>query len=258
MTPHLRLVNVSKSFETASGGTFEALSAVSLDVNEGEFISFLGSSGCGKTTLLHLLAGLTQLSAGEIEFRGHASNGVNTSMAYLTQIDTLLPWRTVLGNVLLPLEVRNSPKGQRADLASRYIDLVGLHGFESYYPAQLSGGMKKRASLARTLVYGAETLLMDEPFAALDAQLRLEMQAELLRIWGTERKTVIFVTHDISEAITLSDRVVMFGSRPGHIRQIYEIGFDRPRDPLALRFDSAFVNLEFEMWHQLDKSRQDA
>lgn len=243
---------VSRDFIAPSRARIRALDDVSLSIGVGEFVAFVGPSGCGKSTLLHLIAGLLEPTAGAIRFNGALVAGVNTEVGYLTQFNTLLPWRTVEGNLRLPLELRKIPRREHAALVDRYVQLVGLSGFGQHYPSQLSGGMRQRASLARMLIYGADTLLMDEPFAALDAQLRLEMQSELLRLWDTERKTVVFVTHDLGEAITLADRIVLFSSRPGRVKAEYRVDLARPRSATTLRFDPVFVALEAEIWRQLD------
>jgi NitT/TauT family transport system ATP-binding protein len=254
LPPQIEVEHVTCDFNTKSFAPVRALEDASLSVGAGEFVAFVGPSGCGKSTLLHMIAGLLRPSAGSIRFKGQPVAGVNTSVGYLTQFNTLLPWRTVAGNLRLPLELRRVPRSQHQELVDRYVRLVSLDGFANHYLSQLSGGMRQRASLARTLIYGADTLLMDEPFAALDALLRLEMQSELLRVWELERKTVVFVTHDLPEAITLADRVILFSGRPGHVKAEYTIDLPRPRSATTIRFDPAFVKLEAELWQQLDRT----
>jgi NitT/TauT family transport system ATP-binding protein len=174
--------------------------------------------------------------------------GGRGSLGYVFQRDTLFPWRTVLENVVAGLEIRRLPKAERVDRARHLIDTVGLSGFEHYYPHQISGGMRQRTSLIRTLAYDPEVVLMDEPFGALDAQTRMNLQAELLRIWAARRTTIVFVTHDLAEAVTLGERVVVFSRRPGTITRIYDVSFPYPRDPFELRGSPAFADLNAKIW----------
>lgn len=234
------------------GKPFQALGDAHFDVLPGEFVSVIGPSGCGKSTLLNLTAGLMKPTSGGVLYGGDPVSAVNTNVGYVTQSDTLLPWRTVRQNVEVPMEIRRVPRSERDDRANEVIRRVGLTGFENHYPAELSGGMRKRVVLARTLVYEPETLLMDEPFGALDAQLKLVLQQELLRLWADEHKTVIFVTHDLAEAVTLSDRVVVVSARPGTVRTIKTIDIERPRNVFDVRFDDRFRNLQQELWSVLE------
>jgi NitT/TauT family transport system ATP-binding protein len=219
-----------------------ALRELSVDIAEGTFVTILGRSGCGKSTLLNMLAGLTAPSTGEIRYRDRTLTGPDTQIGYLTQHDTLMPWRDVLRNVEMPLEIRGVDKAERRAVATDLVQRVGLAGFEKHYPRELSGGMRRRAGLARMLAGSPETLLMDEPFGALDAQLRTELQLELLRLWQGSGQTVVFVTHDIEEALLLGDRVVVLG-RLGRVVLDEEIGLPRPRDPDEMRVDTRFVAL---------------
>lgn len=239
------------------GKPFQALGDANFSVRPGEFVSVIGPSGCGKSTLLNLTAGLMRPTSGSVLYGGNPVSAVNTKVGYVTQSDTLLPWRTVRQNVEVPMEIRSTPRSERDDRAHAVIKRVGLDGFENHYPAELSGGMRKRVVLARTLVYEPETLLMDEPFGALDAQLKLVLQQELLRLWADEHKTVIFVTHDLAEAVTLSDRVVVVSSRPGTIRTIKPIEIERPRDVFNVRFDDRFRDLQQELWSVLENDMLD-
>jgi NitT/TauT family transport system ATP-binding protein len=232
----------------------EALRDVSLQAAQGAFVAVIGPSGCGKSTLLSAIASL--LSPDEADVRGTIRiDGVNVglgagrgSLGYVFQRDTLFPWRTVLENVGAGLEIRRLPKAARTERARQLIDAVGLSGFEHYYPHQMSGGMRQRTSLIRTLAYDPEVVLMDEPFGALDAQTRMQLQAELLRIWAARRTTIIFVTHDLAEAVTLAERVVVFSRRPGTIRQEYDVPIPYPRDPFELRGSPAFAELNAKIW----------
>ncbi|MEU5567567.1 MULTISPECIES: ABC transporter ATP-binding protein [Micromonospora] len=219
-----------------------ALRGVDLTVEQGSFLVLLGRSGCGKSTLLNLLAGLTPPTSGQITYDGKPMRGPNTQVGYLTQHDTLMPWRDVARNVQMPRELRGESKKERAAVAAELIKLVGLDGFERHYPRELSGGMRRRASLARMLCADPETLLLDEPFGALDAQLRTELQGELLRLWSGSGRTVVFVTHDIEEALILADRVVVLGP-VGTILLDQPVDLPRPRDPDDIRVDPHFVEL---------------
>ena len=228
-----------------------ALENVSLDIQEGDFVSFVGPSGCGKSTLLNMIAGLQMPTAGTIRYKGEDIQEVNTRVGYITQHDSIFPWRTVEANVQLALEIKQVFKAERAEMVRNMISLVGLEGFEKSYPSQLSGGMRKRVGLARTLIYKPEALLLDEPFGALDAQLTLTLQDELLRIWDKTHTTMIFVTHDLGEAIALSNKVFVFTGRPGKIKLIREIDIARPRDVFRIRFSSKFGELYEEIWGSL-------
>jgi len=223
-------------------------------VRQGEFLAVVGPSGCGKSTLLNMAAGLLAPTFGQVFYRGAPVHSPNTDVGYLTQRDTLLPWRTVEDNVAIALELRGESRADRHGTAHAWLDRVGLTGFEKSYPAQLSGGMRRRACLARTLAYEPETILMDEPFGALDAQLRLVMHDELLKLWTGTRKTVVFVTHDLAEALTLADRVAVFSPRPGRIRAIETVDLPRPRDVFRIRFDPHFGELHDRLWSYLEAS----
>lgn len=228
-----------------------AVDGVSLDVAEGEFLSIVGPSGCGKTTLLSIAAGLVAPTSGAVFVDGNPVRGLQSRlMGYMFARDSLLPWRTVAGNVSLGLEFGSKHLDRRARV-TELLGLVGLIGFEKKYPSQLSHGMRQRVALARTLAAAPEILLMDEPFGALDAQTRQLMQEIFLELWEAERKTVIFVTHDISEALVLSDRVVVMSARPGHIKASYDVPFGRPRRLEDLQEDQRFQKLQKTIWHQL-------
>ena len=256
MNPILEYRDLSKVFFKGSTQV-HALSHVDVEVAEGELLAVVGPSGCGKSTLLNIGAGLMEPGTGSVRYRGEPIVGVNTQVSYVTQKDNLLPWRTVAENVALPLELGGRdrlPKQERAERIARYIDLVGLSGFEGHYPSELSGGMRKRAQLARSLVYEPDVLLMDEPFGALDAQLRLVLQAELLRMWEGTGKTLVFVTHDLTEAISIADRVIVMSSRPGRVRAVERIDLPRPRDVFGIRFAPGFGDYFDRLWSAL---RQD-
>ncbi|MQA08013.1 MAG: ATP-binding cassette domain-containing protein [Pseudonocardiaceae bacterium] len=245
MTTVLRAEGLTKRFPKDDTATV-ALRDFAVRIDEGSFVSVLGRSGCGKSTMLNLLAGLTEPSAGAVTYRDQKLTGPNIDIGYLTQSDTLMPWRDVQRNVEMPLEIRGVSKVDRRTAAAEQIERVGLRGFEKHYPSELSGGMRRRASLARMLVGDPETLLMDEPFGALDAQLRAELQDELLRLWHGSGQTVVFVTHDIEEALLLGDRVVVLGQL-GRIMLDREVPLARPRSADSLRVDPEFVALHNEL-----------
>jgi NitT/TauT family transport system ATP-binding protein len=245
MSVLLQAEGLSKQF-AKDDTAIVALRDFSLTIEEGTFVSVLGRSGCGKSTMLNLLAGLTRPTEGDVRYRDRTLAGPDVEIGYLTQSDTLMPWRDVLRNVEMPLEIRGVPAKERKRVATELIERVGLAGFEKHYPRELSGGMRRRASLARMLAGAPGTLLMDEPFGALDAQLRTELQEELLRLWQGTGQTVVFVTHDIEEALLLGDRVVVLGGL-GRIVLDRDIGLPRPRELDALRVDPAFVALHGEL-----------
>jgi NitT/TauT family transport system ATP-binding protein len=248
----ISLRGASKSF-FAGGTSIQALQPVSLDVRQGEFIALVGPSGCGKSTILNLVAGLFPPNDGEVYYDDRPVDAVNRRVGYMTQKDTLLPWRRVRDNIRIPFELKcRTAKRQEVDeRVARLIELVGLKGFENHYPSELSGGMRKRVALARTLIYEPETLLMDEPFGALDAQLKLLMLDQLQKLTAMRQMSVLFVTHDLGEAITLADRVVVFSARPGRIRKIRDIPLPRPRDVFRIRFNDLYARLNEELWDEL-------
>ena len=242
--------NVNLTFRPPNRGPVRALSNFDIDVGEGEFLSIVGPSGCGKSTFLNALLGLLKIESGELKLAGKPITGPGTDRAMVFQEFGLLPWRTVLNNVELGLELKGVPAATRRSVSAGLIEMVGLTGFEGHYPHELSGGMKQRVGLARALATDPDVLLMDEPFAALDAQTRDIMQAELLRIWQGARKTVLFVTHQIEEAIYLSDRVMVMTKRPGRSKKIFPIDLPRPRD-YEMRVTPAFNELKLEIWNEL-------
>ncbi|SDD17140.1 NitT/TauT family transport system ATP-binding protein [Paenibacillus sp. UNCCL117] len=207
----------------------ETLSHIQLHIEDGEFLAILGPSGCGKSTLLDILAGLQPASSGEVLFEGKPLTGPGKERGVVFQDPSLYPWRTVFQNVELGLEIGGVPKPERKLRVQKYLDLVGLKGFEHKYPHHLSGGMRQRAGLARALSNSPKVLLMDEPFGAVDHLTRLQLQDDLLTIWQAEKKTVVFITHDVSEAVFLGDRVVLLSPRPGRIRSIFQVRAKRPR-----------------------------
>jgi NitT/TauT family transport system ATP-binding protein len=238
----IRVRDAGKVFVREDDSVVDVLDRLSLEIAEGSFVTIVGRSGCGKSTLLNMVAGLVEPSSGSIEFSDGTSRRPHPQVGYLTQKDTLLPWRSVLRNVAMPLEIRGVGKAERDRRAHELLELVGLRGWEDRYPRELSGGMLRRASLARMLASEPRLLLLDEPFGALDAQLRAELQAELLRLWNDSGKTVVFVTHDIDEALTLADRIVVL-RRGGQIALDVDVAFPRPREGHAVRTAPDFVAL---------------
>ncbi len=246
-SPKVEFRGLKKQF-TRQGRRVSVMEHLNLRIEAGQFVSFVGPSGCGKSTILNMTAGLMEPSGGAVFYNGTTVPTPNTNVGYITQSDNLLPWKTVSGNVSLALDIKGVDKREKAKRVTRMIELVGLKGFENAYPSELSGGMRKRVTLARTLVYKPEVILADEPFGALDAQLKLIMQQELLDIWAEEKMTVIFITHDIAEAIALSDRVVVLSKRPSRVKVDTEVEFARPRDVATLRFTDEFGELYQRLW----------
>ena len=246
----LSIENVRKEYQVR-GKKVLALDSVDLTIAEGEFVSVVGPSGCGKSTLLNLIVGLMRSSMGRIVFRGAPIEGITTKIGYVTQKDNLLPWRTLIENVEIALEIRAVEKSARRVQAQNLIDQVGLSGFEDHYPHELSGGMRQRANIIRTLIYDPELILMDEPFGPLDAQTRIVLQDQLLKLWYASKKTIVFITHDLIEAITLADRVVLMSARPGRIKSIEQIAIPRPRDVFKIHEDAEFRSAYERLWQQL-------
>jgi len=249
----IQLDGVSKTFRTTSGGTVKALDQVNLTIGSSEFISVVGPSGCGKTTLLRIIAGLEGDHGGTFRLAGETVTGPSRDIGIVFQDATLLPWRTVLNNVLLPAQVLRLESASALATARRLLELVGLKGFEDKYPHELSGGMRQRVSIARALVHDPAVLLMDEPFGALDALTRETMGLELLKIWDTARKTVFLITHSITEAVFLSDRVIVLSPRPGRILADVPIALPRPRN-LDMLSDETFGTFTRRIRRVLDAS----
>jgi len=249
--PILAIDGVGKRFATRDGQTVEALARTHLTIAAGEFVTIVGPSGCGKSTLLNLIAGLAPPSDGTMRYRGHGIAGVNRAIGYITQQDNLFPWRTLRDNVAFPLELAGVPLKERQTRADGWLAKVGLSGFGNAYPHELSGGMRQRGNIVRTLIYEPSVILMDEPFGPLDAQTRLTLQALLLSIWETARSTVLFVTHDLTEAIGLADRVILMSARPGRIVRDDRVAIARPRDIFSIHGNAEFRRLYDEIWNEL-------
>ncbi|WP_328686899.1 ABC transporter ATP-binding protein [Streptomyces caniferus] len=259
ITPKIEFEQVRKTFPARRGrgqgrgseygeGEFTALDGVDLRIDAGEFVVVVGPSGCGKSTLLDLLGGLARPTGGRILLDGEPVTGPGLDRGIVFQQYALLPWRTALGNVEFGLEATGVPRRERAARAREYLDLVGLSGFENRHPHELSGGMRQRVAIARSLAYDPDVLLMDEPFAALDAQTRESLQDELLRIWQRTGKTVVFITHGIEEAVYLGRRVAVMTSRPGRIKQVVPIDFDSRTETDDLRSSPEFARYRHEIW----------
>ncbi|MEK7229663.1 MAG: ABC transporter ATP-binding protein [Candidatus Binatota bacterium] len=250
MVPCIQARDISLTFKPKNRDSVTALKELTLDVAKGEFVSLVGPSGCGKSTFLNVLLGLLKPDGGEIRLNGKQITGPGQERAMVFQEFGLLPWRTVLANVELGLELKGVQALVRRERAMELIKMAGLAGFASHYPHELSGGMKQRVGLARALVTDPEVLLMDEPFAALDAQTRDLMQLELLQIWDRTKKTVVFVTHSIEEAAYLSDRVIVISARPGRAKDVMKIALPRPRD-YEMRLSAEFNDIKARIWASL-------
>jgi NitT/TauT family transport system ATP-binding protein len=245
--PAIRFAEVSLVFES-NDSTSAALDRVSFDVPPGKITSVVGPSGCGKTTLLRLACGLMPASSGAVSYMGSPVTGLNTKLGFVTQDSNLFPWLTARGNVEFPLAIRSVPQRERLEKALHWLHLVGLEGFEDHYPSQLSGGMQKRVSIARTLIYEPEVVLLDEPFGALDAQTRMSLHHELLGLWQQQKSTMLFITHDLVEAITLSDQTVIMTRRPGRVKEIYQVPLARPRNVFEIYLEPSFDAAYAALW----------
>jgi len=246
----IEISQVCKTFRRREA-VVEALRDFNLTIRQHEIVAVIGPSGCGKSTLLNMIAGIYPPSKGQILYKGTRVRDLNTDVGYMTQKDNLLPWRNVRDNIAFPLELAELSRPEREARAENIIKVVGLDGFQTRFPNELSGGMRKRVSLARMIVYGAETALLDEPFAALDAQLKLAMHRLLLQLAAENEQTVIFVTHDLMEAVTLADRVIVCTRRPAMIALEQKISLARPRDVLNVRFTNQFKEHYDALWDRL-------
>ncbi|MBO1000673.1 ABC transporter ATP-binding protein [Bacillus sp. SD075] len=261
MTSKISAVNVRKEFpvknDLGKKDTIVVLNEFNLEIKDGEFISILGPSGCGKSTFLSILGGLSSKTGGDLNVDGQPVNGINKKHGVVFQGYALFPWRTVIENVETGLDIRGVKKKQRKEIALEYINMVGLQAFANRYPHELSGGMKQRVAIARSLAYDPDVLLMDEPFGALDAQTREILQTELMKIWETSKKTIVFITHSLDEAIYLSDRVAVMTARPGKVKEIIDIPLARPRS-FDIRNSEEFIKLRQRAWSVLKDEVQQA
>jgi NitT/TauT family transport system ATP-binding protein len=255
----ISLRQATKRFPAQHGGALHtAVRDLTFDVAPGEFVAVVGPTGCGKSTTLSLVSGLEPASAGEVTVNGRPVRGIPDGVGYMFQSDAILPWRSVLDNVAAGPRYRGVDKAKAREQARGWVDRVGLTGFAGYYPHQLSGGMRKRVALAQTLVNEPQILLMDEPFSALDVQTRALMQDELLRLWAGTGAAVVFVTHDLEEAIALADRVVVMTASPATVKDIFTVPLPRPREVEEIRMTPAFVDAYREIWESLREEVQEA
>ena len=246
-TPAIQFADVRLAFAGEQQDVL-ALDGVSFDVPPERITTVVGPSGCGKTTLLRLAAGLLAASEGAVLYKGTPVVGLNTNVGYVTQDSNLFPWLTALGNVEFPLAIRGVAAAERREKALHWLRLVGLEGFENNYPSELSGGMQKRVSIVRTLIYEPAVVLLDEPFGALDAQTRMGLHHELLELWRERKSTMLFITHDLVEAITLSDQIVVMTRRPGRVKEIYEVPLVRPRNVFEIYLEPGFDAAYAALW----------
>lgn len=232
----IEIKNLKKTFLSKEGNHVLALNDVNLKVKKNEFICIVGPSGCGKSTLLRIIAGLETLTSGDVLYDGKKVSNPSGEVGMVFQDYSLLPWRTVLDNIALGLEFKRVPKDKRRKIGMDYLKLIGMDGFQDSYPYELSGGMQQRVAIARALANDPNILLMDEPFGALDAHTRIIMQEELLEIWNQDKKTILFITHSVNEAISLADKIIVMTKRPGTIREIIDVNMERPRDRANPRY----------------------
>jgi NitT/TauT family transport system ATP-binding protein len=251
LSPAISLRGATKTFDTRDGGSYTAIRDVDLTVGRGEFVTVVGPTGCGKSTTLSLVSGLQPATSGEVEVDGTPVTGIPDGMGYMFQTDAVLPWRSVLDNVAAGPRYRGTPKAEARELARDWVARVGLAGFEGYHPHQLSGGMRKRVALAQTLINEPAVLLMDEPFGALDVQTREHMQDLLLDLWSGTGAAVVFVTHDLTEAIALADRVVVMTAGPATVKAAVPVDLPRPRRVEEIRLTPAFTDLYRSIWDSL-------
>ena len=251
MTPAIDLRGVTKRFLTPSGGVYTALRDLNLTVQAGEFCAVVGPTGCGKSTTLALISGLEPASEGEVEVLGKPVRGIAEQIGYVFQTDAVFPWKTVLDNVAAGPRYHGRPTSEARSTAREWISRVGPSGFEDRYPYQLSGGMRKRVALAQSLINEPRILLMDEPFSALDVQTRSLMENELLSLWANTRASVVFVTHDLEEAIALADRVFVISAGPGTVKANYPVPLTRPRNVTEIRMQPQFSQIYGEIWNDL-------
>ena len=242
---------VRKVFTSRQGGRRAAIDGVDLEAAAGEFVSIVGPSGCGKSTFLYIVAGFVEPTAGDVTVDGRPVRGPGPERGIVFQESALFPWKTVLGNVTYGLVEKGLRRDRQREVARTYLEMVNLRGVDALYPKELSGGMKQRVAIARTLATDPDVLLMDEPFASLDAQTRELLQEELLRIMDVHPKTMIFITHSIDEAIVLGDRIAVMTARPGRVKEVLEVGFPRPRSLLEVKASDEFVRLRQHLWNEL-------
>jgi NitT/TauT family transport system ATP-binding protein len=249
--PTIELRAVRREFVSPTGTPLVALRDFSMTVRRGEFVAVVGPTGCGKSTTLNLITGIAKANAGEVRVMGKPVSGIDPRIGFVFQADALFPWRNVLMNIAAGPLYRGVPRDTAIGSAREWIKRVGLVGFENHYPHQLSGGMRKRTTLAQTFINNPEILLMDEPFSALDVQTRIVMQDELLRLWEATNSSVVFVTHDLDEAVALADRVYVLTAGPATVKSVYDIDLPRPRITSEIRYDPRFIEISKKIWNDL-------
>ena len=255
-TPAIELIGVNRRFVTPNGKSMTALRSFSMSVAEGEFACVVGPTGCGKSTTLSLVSGLAKPSGGEVRIFGEPVNGIDPRVGFVFQADALFPWRNVIDNVAAGPLFRGKDRAETYERARAWIAKVGLTRFEKHYPHQLSGGMKKRVALAQTFINEPKILLMDEPFSSLDVQTRMLMQDALLELWSQSKSSVIFVTHDLEEAIALADKVYVLTAGPATVKSVYEVKIPRPRATAEIRYEPDFIALSKTIWGDLREEVQ--
>jgi len=249
--PAIELINVSRRFITPDGKAMTAIRDFTMTVDRGEFVAVVGPTGCGKSTTLNLVTGLASPSAGEVRLFGGPVNGIDNRIGFVFQTDALFPWRSVIDNVVAGPLFRGVPSEEAYESARQWLARVKLSGHETKYPHQLSGGMRKRVSLAQTFINGPQILLMDEPFSALDVQTRVLMHDELLQLWSQSKASVVFVTHDLEEAIALADKVYVLTAGPATVKSVYPIDIPRPRVASEIRYEQDFIDISRTIWNDL-------
>jgi NitT/TauT family transport system ATP-binding protein len=254
--PAIQFLDVDLRFLAPNGKPLPTLRRFNISVGQGEFIALVGPTGCGKSTTLNLITGLLRPSSGEVRLKGQPVDGIDPRVGFVFQADALFPWRTVIDNVVIGPMYRGVAKKAAYDQAQRWLASVGLTKFAGHYPHQLSGGMRKRVALAQTFINGPEILLMDEPFSALDVQTRVLMQDQLLKLWSSTQASVVFVTHDLEEAIALADRVYVLTAGPATVKASYTVDLPRPRVTSEIRYDPAFIELSRQIWNDLREEVQ--
>jgi NitT/TauT family transport system ATP-binding protein len=255
-SPAIELINVTRRFVTPTGKSLTAIHDFSMAVNRGEFVAVVGPTGCGKSTTLNLVTGLAKPSAGEVRVMGGPVNGIDPSVGFVFQADAVFPWRNVLDNVAAGPMFRGVSKDQAYALARDWLKRVGLPRFENHYPHQLSGGMRKRVALAQTFINQPKILLMDEPFSALDVQTRVVMQDVLLKLWDESKSSVVFVTHDLDEAIALADKIYVLTAGPATVKSVYTVDLPRPRIVEEIRYEPRFIEYSKMIWNDLREEVQ--
>lgn len=256
MTPAIELINVSRRFVTSDGKSMTALRNFNLTVNAGEFVAVVGPTGCGKSTTLNLITGLAKPSAGDVRLMGQSVNGIDPNIGFVFQTDALFPWLNVIDNVMAGPLYRGTGRDLARMEALSWLDRVNLTEHAQKYPHQLSGGMRKRVSLAQTFINGPKILLMDEPFSALDVQTRVIMHEQLLSLWSQSNASVVFVTHDLEEAISLADKVYVLTNGPATVKSVYEIDLPRPRVVSEIRYETKFIEIAKRIWEDLREEVQ--